>query len=93
MLQLTCVCVCMCAHAGGNRVPVLQRCGPPERDLREERKERSQAHQDAKRSAEDREKDGERERGREREREICSRTARQARHCLCMKLKDNCLPK
>ncbi|XP_060715420.1 BCL-6 corepressor isoform X2 [Tachysurus vachellii] len=57
-------------HNGGNRVPVLQRCGPPERDVREERKEHSQAHQDAKqRSSEDREKDREKERGRERERD------------------------
>ncbi|XP_047656530.1 BCL-6 corepressor isoform X3 [Tachysurus fulvidraco] len=57
-------------HNGGNRVPVLQRCGPPERDVREERKEHSQAQQDAKqRSSEDREKDREKERGRERERD------------------------
>ncbi|XP_053347840.1 BCL-6 corepressor isoform X1 [Clarias gariepinus] len=56
-------------HNGGNRVPVLQRCGPSERDVREERKEQSQAHQDAKRLAEDRERDGERERVRERERD------------------------
>ncbi|XP_017314488.1 BCL-6 corepressor isoform X1 [Ictalurus punctatus] len=56
-------------HNGGNRVPVLQRCGPPERDVRDERKEHSQAHQDVKRSAEDREKDGEKERRREREEE------------------------
>ncbi|XP_046696618.1 BCL-6 corepressor isoform X1 [Silurus meridionalis] len=56
-------------HSGANRVPVLQRCGPPERDVREERKEHGQAHQDAKRSAEDRERNGERERGRDGERD------------------------
>ncbi|KAI5625754.1 BCL-6 corepressor isoform X1, partial [Silurus asotus] len=56
-------------HNGANRVPVLQRCGPPERDVREERKEHGQAHQDAKRSAEDRERNGERERGRDGERD------------------------
>ncbi|KAK3528438.1 hypothetical protein QTP86_034542, partial [Hemibagrus guttatus] len=57
-------------HNGGNRVPVLQRCGPLERDIREERKEYIQALQDAKqRSSEDREKDGAKERGRERERD------------------------